>query len=155
MKNSRIIFQLKKFLKVKWSILCGKKEIDCSGVTRNDEKVQKRKGRHLGWTSLTNCKFKWALHEKLDKTNEWHGQQNNITIRLLIFIAICSCLTSFFWNLLPLICKRVLNLPRTSINLYLHSLVGCFGQIVNLVNGPQNILAIVLNRFNYPFWRDN
>ena len=29
------------------------------------------------------------MHEKLDKTTEWHGQQNSITMRLLIFIAFC------------------------------------------------------------------
>ena len=40
------------------------------------------------------------LHEKLDKTNEWHGQQNNITMRLLIFIGICSLLTTIFLGLI-------------------------------------------------------
>ena len=40
------------------------------------------------------------MHEKLDKTNEWHGQQNTITMRLLIFIAICSFLTTIFLGLI-------------------------------------------------------
>ena len=40
------------------------------------------------------------IHEKLDRTNEWHGQQNNITMKLLIFIAICSLLTTIFLGLI-------------------------------------------------------
>ena len=36
------------------------------------------------------------MHDKVDKTNEWHGQQNSITMKLLIFIAICSLLTTSF-----------------------------------------------------------
>ncbi len=40
------------------------------------------------------------IHEKLDKTNQWHGQQNNITMRLLVFIAICSLLTTIFLGLI-------------------------------------------------------
>ena len=40
------------------------------------------------------------MHEKLDKTNEWHGQQNSIAIRLLIFIAICCLVTMIFLALI-------------------------------------------------------
>ena len=40
------------------------------------------------------------IHEKLDKTNEWHGGQNNITMKFLIFIAICSLLTTIFLGLI-------------------------------------------------------
>ena len=40
------------------------------------------------------------MHEKIDKTNEWHGQQNSITMRLLTFIAICSFLTTVFLGLI-------------------------------------------------------
>ena len=40
------------------------------------------------------------IHEKIDKTNEWHGQQNSITMRLLTFIAICSFLTTVFLGLI-------------------------------------------------------
>ena len=40
------------------------------------------------------------MHEKFDKTNEWHGQQNAITFRLLIFIAVCSFLITVFLGLI-------------------------------------------------------
>ena len=40
------------------------------------------------------------MHEKFDKTNEWYGQQNRITIRFLIFIAVCSFLTAMFLGLI-------------------------------------------------------
>jgi hypothetical protein len=40
------------------------------------------------------------IHEKIDKTNEWHGQQNSIIMRLLTFIAICSFLTAIFLGLI-------------------------------------------------------
>ena len=40
------------------------------------------------------------LHEKLDKTNEWHGQQNVVTMRIIIFIAICSLVTTIFLGLI-------------------------------------------------------
>ena len=40
------------------------------------------------------------LHEKIDNTNEWHGQQNFIMMRLLTFIAICSFLTTIFLGLI-------------------------------------------------------
>ena len=40
------------------------------------------------------------MHEKLDKTNQWHGEQNSITMKLLIFIAICSFLTTIFLGLI-------------------------------------------------------
>ena len=40
------------------------------------------------------------MHEKFDKTNEWHGQQNAITTRLLIFIAVCSFLITVFLGLI-------------------------------------------------------
>ncbi len=40
------------------------------------------------------------INEKLDKTNQWHGRQNNITQRLLIFISICSLLTTVFLGLI-------------------------------------------------------
>ena len=40
------------------------------------------------------------MHEKFDKTNEWHGQQNAITVRLLIFIAVCSFLITVFLGLI-------------------------------------------------------
>ena len=40
------------------------------------------------------------IHEKLDKTNEWHGQQSKITMKLLIFIAICALLTTIFLGLI-------------------------------------------------------
>ena len=40
------------------------------------------------------------INDKLDKTNEWHGQQNNITMRLLILIAVCSLLTTIFLGLI-------------------------------------------------------
>ena len=40
------------------------------------------------------------MHDKVDKTNEWHGQQNSITMKLLIFIAICSLLTTSFLALI-------------------------------------------------------
>ena len=42
------------------------------------------------------------MHEKLDKTNEWHGQQNSITTKLLIFVAVCSLLTTVFLGLIYL-----------------------------------------------------
>ena len=40
------------------------------------------------------------IHEKIDRTNEWHGQQNSIIMRLLTFIAICSFLTTIFLGLI-------------------------------------------------------
>ncbi|PQM61795.1 MAG: hypothetical protein CML40_02985 [Rhodobacteraceae bacterium] len=40
------------------------------------------------------------IHEKLDRTNEWHGQQNSIAMKVLIFIAICSLLTTIFIGLI-------------------------------------------------------
>ena len=40
------------------------------------------------------------INEKLDKTNEWHGKQNSIAMRLLIFIAMCSLLTTIFLGLI-------------------------------------------------------
>ena len=40
------------------------------------------------------------MHEKLDKINEWHGQQNSITRKLLLFIAICCFLTTIFIGLI-------------------------------------------------------
>ena len=40
------------------------------------------------------------MHEKLDKTNEWHGQQNTITMRLLFFISVSSFLTTVFLSLI-------------------------------------------------------
>ena len=40
------------------------------------------------------------IHEKLDKTNEFHYQRNIVTIKLLIFIAICSLLTTIFLGLI-------------------------------------------------------
>ena len=40
------------------------------------------------------------MHEKFDKTNEWHGQQNAIIVRLLIFIAVCSFLITVFLGLI-------------------------------------------------------
>lgn len=40
------------------------------------------------------------MHDKVDKTNEWHGQQNSITMKLLTFIAICSLLTTSFLALI-------------------------------------------------------
>lgn len=40
------------------------------------------------------------MHEKLDRTNEWHGQQNSITMKLLIFTSVCSFLTTVFLGLI-------------------------------------------------------
>ena len=40
------------------------------------------------------------IHEKFDRTNEWYGQQNSITMKVLIFIAICSLLTTIFIGLI-------------------------------------------------------
>ena len=40
------------------------------------------------------------LHEKFDKTNEWHGQQNYVIIKFLVFIALCSFLTAIFLGLI-------------------------------------------------------
>ena len=40
------------------------------------------------------------IHEKIDKTNEWHGQQNSIIMKLLTFITICSFLTAIFLGLI-------------------------------------------------------
>ena len=40
------------------------------------------------------------MNEKLDETTEWHGRQNGIFTKLLIFIAFCSSLTAIFLALI-------------------------------------------------------
>ncbi len=64
------------------------------------EKTTKQKADQLVENVQLLTNLTKLLNEKLEKTNQWHSQQNTINLRFLIFISVCSIACSTFLGLI-------------------------------------------------------